>query len=202
MTSAATTGGVATGVRGTAPYPWPWDGCLAPARLVLLVAGWTVGWRQASTGDAHGARAARHIAALVAAMPSGGHVLASVPARDPFDDPRPLPLRGAHTIASAGVDGFYGSALDANLRAAGRTHLLLVGHGLEGPVHSTLRAANDRGYECLLVADACTSADPALRAAAVSTVTMSGGVFGAVGATAAVLSMLASLPDTTSGGCP
>ena len=65
------------------------------------------------------------------------------------------------------------------LRRAGRSDLLIAGLGLEGPVHSTLREANDRGYECLLVADACSAVDPALVGAACSMVMHSGGIFGA-----------------------
>jgi len=80
------------------------------------------------------------------------------------------------------------------LRAAGATHLLVAGHGLEGPVHSTLRSANDRGYECLLVIDACSPLDPGLAGAARSMVEMSGGIFGAVGTTADVLAALVPRP--------
>jgi nicotinamidase-related amidase len=93
-------------------------------------------------------------------------------------------------VTSAGVDGFHGSGLDAALRVAGVTHLLVAGHGLEGPVHSTLRSANDRGYECLLVVDACSPLVPDLAGAARSMVEMSGGIFGAVGTTADVLAAL------------
>jgi nicotinamidase-related amidase len=57
-------------------------------------------------------------------------------------------------------------------------------------VHSTLRSANDTGYECLLVADACSAHDPALVASSISSVEMSGGIFGAIGTTDAVLAAL------------
>ena len=74
-----------------------------------------------------------------------------------------------------------------------RDQLLLVGGWLESNVHSTLRSANDRGYECLLVLDACTPYDAAMVAASRSQVEMSGGIFGAVGETAHVLAALAAL---------
>jgi len=98
-------------------------------------------------------------------------------------------------IRAAGWSGFHGSELDAVLREARRDLLLLAGCCLELGVHSTMRAANDRGYECLLVADACASADPALTANALSTIEMSGGIFGAVGDAAAVAAAL--LPPVT-----
>ncbi|RZI92158.1 MAG: isochorismatase family protein, partial [Microbacterium sp.] len=66
----------------------------------------------------------------------------------------------------------------------------VVGAGLETCVHSTMRSANDRGLECLLVLDACVAYDPDLVAPARSQVEMSGGIFGAVGDTSAVLDAL------------
>ena len=63
-------------------------------------------------------------------------------------------------------------------------------------MHSTMRSANDRGYECLLVVDACAPLDPDLVPPAISMVEMSGGIFGAVGTTAPVLAALAAAPAT------
>ncbi len=53
-----------------------------------------------------------------------------------------------------------------------------------------MRSANDRGYECLLVVDACAPLDPDLVAPATSMVEMSGGIFGAIGTTDPVLAAL------------
>jgi nicotinamidase-related amidase len=94
-------------------------------------------------------------------------------------------------VRARGWDGFYDSGLDAVLRRHHVDRLLLVGDCLETGVHSTLRSANDRGYECLLVADACTAAEPSLAAPALSMIEMSGGIFGAVGHAADVLRALA-----------
>ncbi len=64
------------------------------------------------------------------------------------------------TVVDAfGVDGFSGSPLAECLAGLEVDHLLVCGLGLEGPVHSTLRSANDRGLECLLVIDACAPLD-------------------------------------------
>ncbi|WP_170316743.1 cysteine hydrolase family protein, partial [Acrocarpospora corrugata] len=100
------------------------------------------------------------------------------------------PLKPDQVVHAAGWDGFHGSDLDSVLRAAGRDLLLLAGCCLELGVHSTMRAANDRGYECLLVEDACAAAAPDLRHAALSTIEMSGGIFGAVGSTTAVATLM------------
>ena len=79
------------------------------------------------------------------------------------------------------------------LAGGGIDHLLVCGLGLEGPVHSTLRSANDRGLECLLVIDACAPVDGALADAAVRIIEMSGGIFGAVATSEAVLTALSTL---------
>jgi nicotinamidase-related amidase len=94
---------------------------------------------------------------------------------------------GELALVAAGIDGFYGSPLDAILHRNERTHLLVAGLGLETAVHSTVRRANDRGYECLTVIDACLPHDTALVPASRSSIEMSGGIFGAVGASADVL---------------
>ena len=106
------------------------------------------------------------------------------------------------TTTAQGLDGFWGGPLDAMLRSTGCRDLLLTGLGLEAPVHSMLRAANDRGYECLLVLDACAALDPDLRPAAASMVCMSGGIFGAVGTAGAVLDAIGVSPIPTATGAP
>jgi nicotinamidase-related amidase len=85
------------------------------------------------------------------------------------------------TIVAAGVDGFFDSSLESVLRRRRIERVIFVGVGLETSVHSTMRSANDRGYECLLVLDACVAYDQQMLAPAVSMIEMSGGIFGAVG---------------------
>jgi nicotinamidase-related amidase len=93
------------------------------------------------------------------------------------------------TLSAGGVDAFFASALDETLRSNGRRDVIIAGWGLEGPVHSTLRTANDRGYECVLVPDASTSLDESLVPAAQSMVEFSGGIFGAIATTDEVLDL-------------
>ncbi|WP_326640691.1 cysteine hydrolase [Streptosporangium sp. NBC_01755] len=189
-----------TFVEGTTPYPWPWDGGLDPARLALLVVACPLHPGRERPTDAD--HPAETLAAAV--RRAGGRVL-SVGVRPPIQmsvRPRPRPvapgtddpvLHPGRLIRAAGWDGFHGSRLDAVLRGAQRDLLLIAGCCLETGVHSTMRAANDRGYECLLVTDACTSAEPDLTAAALSTIEMSGGIFGAVGDSGAVVEALHTL---------
>jgi nicotinamidase-related amidase len=88
---------------------------------------------------------------------------------------------GADAVITApGWDAFFETPLDTVLRAAGRDLLVLVGGWLEVGVHSTMRSANDRGYECLLVPAGCIAIADTTRAATISSTEMSGGIFGAV----------------------
>jgi hypothetical protein len=97
----------------------------------------------------------------------------------------------SHGVESQGIDGFFGSALEPLLRRLGIERLVLVGSWLETSVHSTMRTANDMGFECLLVVDACVAGDQALVSPSVSMIEMSGGIFGAVGHTVDVIAAFA-----------
>ena len=175
-------------IAHTTPYAWPWDGAYAPERTALLVV-------TAPGAPAPGAGVETLAGAL---RPAGGVVVQVTTA--PPRTARPEVARtwgwADHRTDSTGVDGFFGSPLDALLRSLGRDQLLLTGAWLETGVHSTMRSANDRGYECLLVLDACTAYDPDLVAASRSQIEMSGGIFGAVGSIDDVLAAL--LPERTS----
>ncbi|ETK33732.1 isochorismatase family protein [Microbispora sp. ATCC PTA-5024] len=179
------------------PYPWPWHGSLDPRRLALLAVTCPSppgGPSAAAAGEVAGqvAGAVRKAGGLVVRVrvrpplsPSAGLTAAA-----PFGDPAAVEDGGDAAdleARAAGWDGFHGCPLDELLRAAGRDLLLLSGCCLELGVHSTMRSANDRGYECLLLSDACAVADASLGRAALSMIEMSGGIFGAVGSSTALL---------------
>jgi biuret amidohydrolase len=178
-------------VTGTTPYPWPYDGALAVGRTALIVAGWNDEWWARCHEPSHVVGPIGRLAGAVDTVITIDH---GGPSRSTYAGNSAggtVPtIAGSRAVAAAGIDAFFGGPLDPVLRSCGADLLLLVGLGLEATVHSTMRSANDRGYECLLVLDACAPLDPDSVPNAVSMVEMSGGIFGAVGLTEPVLAAL------------
>jgi nicotinamidase-related amidase len=80
--------------------------------------------------------------------------------------------------------------LEHILRARGISYLIFTGCTTDVCVHSTLREACDRNFQCCLVEDACASGDAYAHAAAVHMVTVEDGIFGVVAKTDAVVAAL------------
>jgi nicotinamidase-related amidase len=203
---------VGLAVPASSPYPWPFDGAVAAGRTALVLVG-VQGGLAALCAGADEALVA--MATLTSAMRGwGATVVHTRHARSPaLRRPTALPSFGeagwellgepgdADVIIDAfGVDGFAGSPLALRLAGLDIDHLVICGLGLEGPVHSTMRSANDRGLECLLVTDACAAADANLADPAVRIIEMSGGIFGAVTTSDLVLASVGSSPLPTPGG--
>jgi len=105
--------------------------------------------------------------------------------------PELAPLRGEIVLDKPGKGAFYATPLHELLQQAGITHLLFMGVTTEVCVQTSMREANDRGYDCLLLEDCTESYFPRFKAAAVAMMRAQGAI---VGWTATSGQLLAALP--------
>ena len=105
--------------------------------------------------------------------------------------PELAPLAGEPVVDKPGKGAFHATPLGPALQQRGITHLVFMGVTTEVCVQTTMREANDRGFECLMLEDCTGATDHGNHLAAVKMIKMQGGVFGAVADSQAVLAALA-----------
>src|SRR5215470_13142448 len=185
------------------PYAWPYNGDLRPANTALLVIDMQTdfcgvgGYVDCMGYDLSLTRAPieplQRVLALMRQIgagigdpgPCGRILVRGEPGWDIIPELAPAP--GEPIIDKPGKGAFFATDLELLLRQRGIANLILTGITTDVCVHTTMREANDRGYECLLLTDCCGATDRGNHEAAIKMITMQGGVFGTVAPSAALL---------------
>lgn len=122
--------------------------------------------------------------------PMGRILITGEPGNDIISELAPLP--GEPIIDKPGKGAFYNTSLAALLQERGIAQLIVGGVTTEVCVHTTIREANDRGVECLLLGDGSASYFPEFHKAALAMIAAQGGIFGWVSDSAQVVAALAA----------
>jgi nicotinamidase-related amidase len=100
------------------------------------------------------------------------------------------PAAGEVVLDKPGKGAFYATDLELLLRNRGITSLIVTGVTTEVCVHTTVREANDRGFECLVLADCVGSYFPEFHEVGLRMISAQGGIFGWVASSSALLDAL------------
>lgn len=158
------------------PYRWPYHGAFAPGRTGLIVCIDDVDIPVPSE-LARVSRALREHGGVTVLMPRAGMPGVDVVTCDAVVD----------RVASG---GFTGTSLAMVLRSTGVTDVIVAGLPFEIGADCTMRQANDLGFECLALEDCSSGLACDTFAGAMSSIQMSGGIFGAVARSAEVLQLI------------
>lgn len=109
--------------------------------------------------------------------------------------PELAPKPGEYVVEKPGKGAFYATSLESHLKERHITHLIVTGVTTEVCVQTTMREANDRGYECLLVEDGTESYFPEFKRATLAMIRAQGAIVGWTAGSGDVLSALEQWDD-------
>lgn len=125
------------------------------------------------------------------AGPNGRILVRGEPGHDII--PELYPVQGEPVVDKPGKGAFYGTDLEVILKAQGIKTLIVMGVTTEVCVHTTTREANDRGFHCIVVSDACASFFDDFHETALRMIAAQGGIFGSVADSSGVVKALSSI---------
>lgn len=192
-----------------APYAWPFDGAWSSADTALLLLGLqrqTVDLLDAAAAVSHAANVLAHgrkagLTIVFSRHGQDGVLSPLAKRRSKLADQ--IPMRGSESwqlvlapqpdeivVDHGGDNAFYLTGLAETFRSRNIRNLLVAGLPTDGLVHATMRAANDFGFECLAISDACRGTATARHDAQLKITTFGNGLFGTVASAAAVIAAL------------
>jgi biuret amidohydrolase len=199
LSSAALTGEKLSYIEAD-PYPWPYNGALRPDNTALIIIDMQTdfcgkggmrakGYHIIHTREGHRPdladlpankrwRSQRIGAGIGDAGPCGRILTRGEPGWDIIPDL--YPIEGEVIIDKPGKGSFCATDLELILNQKRIENIILTGITTDVCVSTTMREANDRGFECLMLEDCCGATDYGNHLAAIKMVKMQGGVFGAV----------------------
>ncbi|MEO1199156.1 MAG: isochorismatase family cysteine hydrolase [Pseudomonadota bacterium] len=107
--------------------------------------------------------------------------------------PENAPMEGELVVAKPGKDTFYATGFHDYLKRRNISNLIITGVTTEVCVQTTMRCANDRGYDCLLVEDATASYFPEFKEVTLRSIVAQGGIIGWTANSSVILELLDSL---------
>jgi biuret amidohydrolase len=132
------------------------------------------------------------------AGPMGRILIRGEPGHDIIPELYPLP--GEPVIDKPGKGAFHATDLDAILKNLGIAQLIICGVTTEVCVNTSVREANDRGYDCVVVSDCVGSYFPEFQEMGLKMIKAQGGIFGWVAPSEAVIAALPSVPASLTPG--
>ncbi|WP_374414568.1 cysteine hydrolase family protein [Novosphingobium colocasiae] len=177
----------------------PLVGLLAAARQAGLFVMHTREGHKPDLSDLHESKRVRGKGTMTIgdSGPMGRILIVGEPGHDII--PELYPIAGEPVIDKPGKGAFYDTELADIVAQRGLTQLIVCGVTTEVCVHTTVREANDRGIDCLVLADCTASYFPEFHETALRMIVAQGGIFGWVTDSASVISALTAPAEPAAG---